>query len=108
MTIAVAEVRADPSVDAGAIRAALRDAETALLWCADPDGSTGVVVMRISIEADGAVGDIQLRETTTYGNDDARACMQRIVAAMRFPYAGAGRSEVEIVLEVRTRGISRP
>jgi hypothetical protein len=103
MTIVVADVRADPTIDASAVRAALRDAETALLSCADADGSTGVVVMRIPIDHDGSVGDIVLRETTTYGNEDTRACMVRIISAMRFGSPGAARAEAEVTLEVRTR-----
>lgn len=103
MTITVAEVRADPSLDAVALRTALRDAETALLWCAETDGSTGLVVMRLAIEKDGSVAESRLRETSTYGGEDARACMQRIVSAMRFPSLSAGRAEVEVALEVRAR-----
>jgi hypothetical protein len=108
MAITVAEVRADPSLDAAAVRAALRGAETALLWCVETDGSTGLVVMRLAIEKDGSVAEIRLRETTTYGSEDARACMKRIVGAMRFPSLSAGRADVEIALEVRARSPGRP
>lgn len=108
MAITVAEVRADPTIDAIALRAELRDAETALLWCVEPDGSTGAVVLRLAIEKDGSVADIQLRETTTYGSEDARACMRRIVGAMRLPASGEARAEVEITLEVRARPSAGP
>jgi hypothetical protein len=103
MTIVVTDVRGDASVDHNGVRTALGDAETALLSCADEDGSTGVVVMKIPIERDGSVADIAFRETTTYGSEDTRACMRRIVGAMRFVPAGTARAEVEVTLEVRTR-----
>jgi hypothetical protein len=103
MTISVAEVTAVPALELDAIRAPLRAAEAALLSCVDPDGSTGVVAMKIALEGDGFVGGIGLRDLTTYGSDDARACLMRLVGAMRFPTPATANAEVDVTLDVSTR-----
>lgn len=103
MTISTTDVNVAPTMDPAAIRARLDGAQAALLSCLDADGSTGVVAMRLSLEEDGFVGDIRLREQTTYGSDEARACLLRIVGAMRFPAQGAAPAEVDITLDVSTR-----
>jgi hypothetical protein len=103
MTISVGEVSAVPELDLALIRSTLRDAEPALLTCVDADGSTGVVAMKLAVAEDGFVRNIALRERTTYGSDDARACLMRILAAMRFSALGARSADVEIALEVSTR-----
>lgn len=106
MTIAATDVSAAPAMDPAVIRARLDRAEAALLSCLDADGSTGVVAMRLSLEGDGFVGDIRLRDQTTYGSDEARACLLRIVGAMRFPAQGAAPAEVDITLDVSTRFVA--
>jgi len=97
-------VQADPSVDTAAIKARLRDAETALLTCVD-GGSTGILVLTFPIERDGAVGDIVEGSKTTYGSEAARVCLERIVATMRFPRgaSASGRAEVTVTLDVSPR-----
>ncbi|UQA62122.1 hypothetical protein [Polyangium aurulentum] len=104
MAVAVSSVRADRAIDLGVVRAAMREAENAFLACLDPDGSTGVLALRISIETDGTVGDVSQQPTTTYGTDEARSCMERIVSAMRYPTAESReRFELDLSLEVRPR-----
>ena len=104
MAVAVSAVRADRAIDLGVVRAAMREAENAFLSCLDPDGSTGVLALRISIETDGTVGDVAQQPTTTYGTDEARSCMESIVSAMRYPTAESReRFELELSLEVRPR-----
>lgn len=100
--IAVADVKADPGLDADQVRSALEGATAALSACLEPGGSTGVVVLRFPIERDGAVGDVAELGRSTYGGDEARACMGRIVESMRFPPSRT-RGEVEVVVEVRSR-----
>lgn len=104
MTVEVSAVRADRAIDLEVVRAAMRDAENAFVACLDPDGSTGVVALRLSIETDGAVGDVAQQPTTTYGSDEARSCLERIVSTMRYPTAESReRFDLDLALEVRTR-----
>jgi hypothetical protein len=104
MAVAVSSVRADRAIDLEVVRASMRDAENAFLACLDPDGSTGVVALRISIETDGTAFEVAQQPTTTYGSDEARSCMERIVAAMRYPTADSReRFDLDLALEVRTR-----
>jgi hypothetical protein len=104
MAVAVSSVRADRAIDLEVVRASMRDAENAFLACLDPDGSTGVVALRISIETDGTAFEVAQQPTTTYGSDEARACIERIVATMRYPTADSReRFELDLTLEVRTR-----
>jgi hypothetical protein len=100
MEIRVTEVRADPSVDVDAIRQQLGGADIALSACLEPDDSTGVVAMKVSLAADGVVEDVSERPTTTYGTDASRGCIERLVEAMRFP-APQGAADVDVTLEVR-------
>jgi hypothetical protein len=102
MTVLVTAVEADPTLDAQAIRRSLRDAETALLSCLDPGGSTGVLVLSFPVEHDGAVGNVIEGSQTTYGSEDARVCVARLIAAMRLPRGrGDQRAEVRVTLEVQ-------
>lgn len=101
MAVSVTEVRA-PGADGGGIRSVLRGAETAFLSCLEPGASTGVLALRFPIDRGGAVGEVTQLPETTYGGEDARDCIARIVAAMRFPGLGA-RGEVEVTLEVGPR-----
>jgi hypothetical protein len=103
MTIAVGEVSTTPQIAPEVIRAPLREAEAALRSCIDADGSTGVVAMNIALEGDGFVGRIRLRDRTTYGDDEARACVLRIIGALRFPSTGLARVDVDVALEIHTR-----
>jgi hypothetical protein len=104
MEVDVASVQTEAGVDTKAVRTVLRDAEPAFLACLDPDGSTGVLAVKLSLEGDGSVGEIGALPTTTYGSDDARACLERILAVLRFPTAQSReRFELTISLEVRTR-----
>jgi hypothetical protein len=103
MEIDVAAVHAEAHVDAKAVRTVLRDAEPAFLACLDPDGSTGVLAVKLSVEADGSVGEVGALPTTTYGTDDARACLERIIAVLRFPTTKSHeRFDLGVSLEVRT------
>jgi hypothetical protein len=104
MAVEVAHVRADRSINVDAVRTVMHEAEGAFLTCLDPDGSTGVVALKLAITSDGSVGLVSLLPTTTYGTDEARGCMERIVAAMRFPTSHSLEPfELELTLEVRTR-----
>ncbi|EYF01737.1 hypothetical protein [Chondromyces apiculatus] len=103
LTIAVAEVRADPGIDPAAIGVALRDADAALRWCVEPDRSTGIIALRLSLERDGAVRDLRLLDATTYGSDEARGCFMRILGAMRFSSSLAAQANVDVTLEIRSR-----
>jgi hypothetical protein len=109
LAVDVASVRADVGVDVDAVRVALREAEAAFLSCVDPDRSTGVLTLRMSMEGDGAVGDVVEQPTTTYGTEEARSCMERIVGSMRFPTTQSReRFDIEVTLEVRTRHEGEP
>ncbi|WP_282417117.1 hypothetical protein [Polyangium sp. 15x6] len=104
MVVDVVSVRSDATIDADAVRAVLRDAEPAFLACLDPDDSTGVIALKLGIEEDGATLDVTSQQATTYGTDDARACVERIVAALRFPTTQSReRFELAVTLEVRKR-----
>ncbi len=104
LTVEVSAVRADRAIDLEVVRAAMREAENAFATCLDPDGSTGVVTLRMSIETDGTVGDVAQQPTTTYGSDEARSCIERIVSAMRYPTAESReRFDLDLTLEIRTR-----
>ncbi|MDC3953522.1 hypothetical protein [Polyangium jinanense] len=104
MAVDVVSVRSDAAIDVEAVRAVLRDAEPAFLACIDPDDSTGVIALKLGIEEDGATLDVTSQQATTYGTDDARACLERIVAALRFPTTQSReRFELAVTLEVRTR-----
>lgn len=102
MEVHVTEVRAEASVDADAIRHQLDDADIALSSCLEPDDSTGVIAMKVSMDAGGAVQEVVEQPMTTYGTDTSRGCVERLVEAMRFP-APHGAADVEITLEVRAR-----
>ena len=95
-------MKADPGLDADVVRSSLEAATAALSACLEPDGSTGVVVIRVPIERDGSVGDVTELGRSTYGGDEARKCMGRIVESMRFP-SSRSRGEVEVTVEVRSR-----
>lgn len=102
MEVRVTDVRAEASVDVDAIRHQLDDADIALSACLEPDDSTGVIAMKVSMDAEGAVQEVVEQPTTTYGTDTSRGCVERLVEAMRFP-APHGAADVEIALEVRAR-----
>jgi hypothetical protein len=102
MEIVAEDVQSASPVNASAIQTSLQDAESAFLSCLDSDESTGVIVLRIPIDQGGVSGETEIRPTTTYGTDEARSCIQRIVGTMRFPpQMDAG--EVIATLSVRTR-----
>ncbi|MRG92916.1 hypothetical protein GF068_13400 [Polyangium spumosum] len=104
MIVEVGSVRSEAAIDAEAVRAVLRDAEPAFFTCLDPDASTGVIALKLGIEEDGATLDVASLPATTYGTDDARACFERIVAALRFPTTDSReRFELTLSLEVRPR-----
>jgi len=104
MTIDTAAIQADRVIDTRAVRAVLRDAEPAFLACLDPDGSTGVLAVKLAVEGDGSVGEVTPQPTTTYGTDDARSCLERILAVLRFPTTqNHERFDLSLSLEVRTR-----
>jgi hypothetical protein len=104
MAVEVASVHSDAALDMVAVRAVLRDAESAFLTCLDADGSTGVLALKLGVEEDGATLEVASQQATTYGTDDARACFERIVAALRFPTTQLReRFEILVSLEVRPR-----
>jgi hypothetical protein len=104
MTVEVDSVRSEAAIDAEAVRGVLRDAEPAFLACLDSDESTGMIALKLGVEEDGATLEVASQPATTYGTDDARACFERIVAALRFPTPQSHeRFELLVSLEVRTR-----
>ncbi|MDC0748808.1 hypothetical protein [Polyangium mundeleinium] len=104
MAVEVASVRSDAAIDVEAVRAVLRDAESAFLTCLDADGSTGVIALKLGVEEDGATLEVASQQASTFGTDDARACFERIVAALRFPTTQSReRFDLSIALEVRPR-----
>ncbi len=104
MAVEVASVHADAAIDTELVRTILRDAEPAFLACLDPDSSTGVLALKLGVEEDGATLEVASQAATTYGTDDARACFERIVAALRFPTTQSReRFDLLVSLEVRTR-----
>jgi hypothetical protein len=104
MAVEVASVRSEAAIDAEAVRVVLRDAEPAFLACLDADDSTGMIALKLGVEEDGATLEVASQAATTYGTDDARACFERIVAALRFPTTQSReRFELSVSLEVRTR-----
>jgi len=104
MSLYIGDVRADPTLDSQAIRSTMRDAERAFLACLPSDGSTGVIALSFPIERDGSVGDIVEGVKTTYFSEDARVCIERLIAVMRFPVARrAGPAQVEVAPDARNR-----
>ncbi len=102
MSVRAVEVRAQPSIDPEAVKSTLSGAETAFQSCLETDGSTGVLALKFPIERDGSVGDVTELAASTYGGEESRICIERIIAAMRFPTFRA-RGDVEVILEIRTR-----
>jgi hypothetical protein len=103
MRVALADVQADPTIDSQQIRGVIRDEETGLLRCVGNKAETGAIALSFPIEADGTVGNIVEGSKTTYHNEDARVCVERLVGRMRFPSTAGSRSEVAITLEIRPR-----
>lgn len=104
MTIDVVQARADRALDVAAVKAVLREAEPAFLACLDPDGSTGIVALKVAVEDNGSVGGVEVLPTSTYDTDDARVCFERIVAVLRFPTPESHDPfDLSLSLEVRPR-----
>lgn len=104
-TVRVAGVRGDPNIDTDAVRVALRNAETALSACLDGDGTVGLLVLRFPVEGDGLVGEITVAPESTFGSDDASACIEHLIESMRLPAsASSGRGEVEVRLDIARDG----
>jgi hypothetical protein len=98
--VVVAELTADPSLDAQAIRDAFRDAETGLLGCLDAKGGSGTVALMFAVEHDGAVSDVR-EGASTYKGEPARRCIAHAVDEMHLPPIAGSRADASVVLQIR-------